>query len=497
MIDSKRPQPSLAWLSLTGSCLLLNLGCSGAVEPEVNDEPAVSPLSQLKTVVKFENENGSSATLNVNGAIDISSANPFFRAIGTNGRSCGTCHVPSENWSITPAGVRQRFRRTGGTDPIFRTNDGSDSPAADVSTRSAREAAYGMLLNKGLIRVGIGIPAGAEFELVAVDDPYGFASATELSLFRRPLPVTNLQFLTATMWDGRESTPIPDPLLGPNQVTSDLSKQANDATLGHAQGSAPLTPELRAEIVAFELGLFTAQTRGPHLGALDDAGALGGPEALQRTLNYFGINDVIAGDSRTGLPFDPGSMTVFQAWASDPGANGARSQARQAIARGEALFNQKPITISGVRGVNDALGVASFQGTCTTCHDSPNVGNHSVRLPLDLGLTDASRRTADLPLYTLCKRLTNGGGAPIAGTCDPSVPQIQTTDPGRALVTGKWSQVATFKGPILRGLSGRAPYFHNGSAATLNDAVAFYDMRFGIGLSTDEKADLVAFLGAL
>jgi len=71
------------------------------------------------------------------------------------------------------------------------------------------------------------------------------------------------------------------------------------------------------------------------------------------------------------------------------------------------------------------------------------------------------------------------------------------TDIGRAMVTGKWSDVGKFKGPILRGLAARAPYFHNGSAATLEDAVDFYDTRFHIGLTKREKADLVAFLNAL
>ena len=53
------------------------------------------------------------------------------------------------------------------------------------------------------------------------------------------------------------------------------------------------------------------------------------------------------------------------------------------------------------------------------------------------------------------------------------------------------------KGPILRGLAGRAPYFHNGSAATLLDVVDFYDQRFSIGFSEQEKRDLVAFLKSL
>jgi hypothetical protein len=43
-----------------------------------------------------------------------------------------------------------------------------------------------MLLTKGLIRVGIGVPPDAEFELVDIDDLYRYASSTELWLFRRP-----------------------------------------------------------------------------------------------------------------------------------------------------------------------------------------------------------------------------------------------------------------------------------------------------------------------
>ena len=74
---------------------------------------------------------------------------------------------------------------------------------------------------------------------------------------------------------------------------------------------------------------------------------------------------------------------------------------------------------------------------------------------------------------------------------------LQTTDPGRALITGKWKNMSTFKGPILRGVASRAPYFHNGLAPTLVDVVEFYDRRFNIGLSAQEKADLIAFLRAL
>ena len=128
---------------------------------------------------------------------------PNASGLGTNGRACVSCHQPQAGWTITPENVQLRFDLTRGTDPIFRPNDGSNSPEADVSTLAARRAAYSMLLSKGLIRIGIGVPANAEFELVAVDDPYGHASASDLSLFRRPLPSTNLGFLSTLMWDGR------------------------------------------------------------------------------------------------------------------------------------------------------------------------------------------------------------------------------------------------------------------------------------------------------
>jgi cytochrome c peroxidase len=106
-----------------------------------------------------------------------------------------------------------------------------------------------------------------------------------------------------------------------------------------------------------------------------------------------------------------------------------------------------------------------------------------VKAPLNIGLTDAARRTADMPLYTL-RRLSTGE-------------TVQTTDPGRAMVTGKWADIGKFKGPVLRALAARAPYFHNGSATTLEDVLEFYESRFHIGLTPQERSDLLAFLRAL
>jgi hypothetical protein len=441
----------------------------------------------LPNMTGFENPTGVAATFSTASRIDLTG--PFFQSLGTNGRACVSCHQPSAGWTITPQNVQARFDATGGADPIFRTNDGSNSPNADVSTVEARRAAYGMLLDKGLIRVGIGLPAVREFELVAVDDPYGYASATELSLFRRPLPATNLGFLSTVMWDGRETFLDPASttcILGSTKcfatIHFDLADQANSATQGHAQAAQPLTSAQREAIVGFETTLFTAQVFDDEAGVLTARQALGGPQYLSQQGFYFGINDVVSGDYRTGALFVANVFTLYSAWDTidNGGPDGSRSEARRAVARGETLFNTKPIQITGVKGLNDDLSVPLLQGTCTTCHDTPNAGNHSIPAPLDIGLTDPSRRTPDLPLYTLQNKQTRQ--------------QIQTTDPGRALITGQWKDIGRFKGPILRALATRAPYFHNGSASDLSAVVDFYNQRFGIGFTDDEKADLIAFL---
>jgi hypothetical protein len=385
--------------------------------------------------------------------------------------------------------VQERFAASAGLDPIFRSNDGANSPSADVSTVAARRAAYSMLLNKGLIRVAIGVPGNAEFAVTAIDDPHDCAETTPtgLALFRRPLPSTNLPFLTTVMWDGRES--FKGQTLG-----FDLSDQAVGATLGHAQAAQAPTQQQVAEIVNFELGNFTAQTFDETAGDLQAEGAQGGPKVLASQPFFVGINDPLGGNP-SGASFNPVAFTLFDKWANDDDSSHGRPAARAAVARGQALFNTFPITISGVSGLNDLPGVpASFTGFCTTCHDSPNVGNHSVPLAINIGVTDYPALPAlditGLPVYTI--HCSAGAATPIGQGST-----IQTTDPARALITGKCADIGKTKGPILRGLAARAPYFHNGSAATLNDAVNFYDQRFTLNLTEGQKSDLVAFLRSL
>ena len=451
---------------------------AAAVGALIATASASSSTPDVADAPRFPNAGGAIAIV---GLDETSANNPFFQALGTNGRSCVTCHQPAQAWSITAAELQTRFDRTDGSDPIFRTNDGSNCEGADVSTTRKRRQAFSLLLGKGLIRVGLDVPAHAEFDIVAVDDPYRCrATLSAASMYRRPLPSANLKFLSAVMWDGRASRPG-------HAIRNGLINQVVDAVTGHAQG-APPQPETIHSIVDFELGLFSTQVVDQSAGNLADGIVRSGPGALRRELFCLGVNDPLdmlpsipgaCGASSGGL--DPFVFTLFRSWTD------AASPHRRAIARGEAIFNTRQFVIDNVPGLNgrleDPVRRPIQAGTCSVCHDTPNAGNHSVPMALNIGVADALRRTPDVPLYTLRRRATGE--------------TLRTTDPGRAMVTGKWNDVGKFKGPILRALAARPPYFHDGSAATLADVITFYDTRFQARFTEREKADLLAFLQAL
>jgi hypothetical protein len=430
----------------------------------------------------FKNESGQSRTFSSGGVIDLDT--PFFRSLGSNGRACVNCHEPGEGWTISPPGIQARFNATGGMHPLFRLVDGANAPNAPVGTVAERRSAYSLLLSKGLIRVSLPVPDGAEFRLAEIDDPYHHASAGEVNMYRRPLPSANIKFVSAVMWDGRESK-IPGEQVYTAPQDEHFQNQSQSAVSGHAEGGAIDVPHRQA-MVRFQQSLLMAQAFDRDAGDLTAQGGKGGPLHLSRQRFYMGINDSILPDP-TGAPSTKEAFTLYKAWRNLPG-NSRVARARRSIARGEELFNNKEIRITGVAGVNDDLNAPLVVGTCTTCHDTPNAGNHSMRRPLNIGVSDEAERTPDMPLYTL-ERLDENG--------QPTGEFKKVSDPGRAMVTGKWKDVARFKGPVLRGLAGRGPYFHNGLAANLGEAVEFYNRRFEIGFTEQEKADMIAFLRAL
>lgn len=379
------------------------------------------------------NPGGEAATFSTQGAVNLTGE--YFKPQGANGQSCATCHIPEEAWSITPATLQRLFDETAGTHPVFNPLD-ANNPNMDVSTAEARRAAYSMLLTRGVFRRGGAPRPDSEWELIAVDDPHGYANLDLLVHWRRAMPTINFATGSATVnWDGG-NTAGTDQHAGLANLTSRL-------ITGSMQGPPPTT-EVIASIVDFESSLSTAQLTVPDAGRLDADGALGGPEVLS-------IMSKVAG----------GRFNIFDAWANSE--NPKRAQ----IARGQAVFNS--INVSHRR--------------CGVCHSSANNGTSFNNSLFDIRTASEEARTPDLPLYTFRNKRTGE--------------TRRLTDTGRGNITGRWEDLGLFKTPTLRGLAARAPYFHNGIAATLEDVVRHYETRFGFIFTDEERADLVAFLNAL
>jgi len=416
-----------------------------------------TPKRMIPNLQPFPNARGYAATYSTAGGVDLD--NLFFKSLGSNGRTCASCHSPSTGWTVNPTDIRSRFNATNGLDPIFRPIDGAVCANANVSTVQSRSVAYGLLLRKGLFRIDLPMPTDRDFDLVNAIGVYCNTPMQSqfLPLFRRPLPSTNLKFLAAVMWDGRESkTGL--------SVREALLNQTNNASVGHAQATAQVSPADREKIVDFELGLFTAQISS--LAPLTTNGANGGPRFLADVPFTIGSN----------FPpnFNPAIFNLFTSWRARPASAG-----HAAIARGEQIFNTKKFRIRNVAG----LPSADFEGSCGTCHNTPNVGGFSSPGFVNIGVGAANRRSPDMPLFTFRNKTT--------GTT------VAVSDPGRALITGKWDDIGKFKTPSLRALATRAPYFHDGSAATIEDVITFYVNRFSITMTPQERTDLSAFLRSL
>jgi cytochrome c peroxidase len=450
-------------------------------------------------------------TYKADGPID--QHNEFFQSLGTNGRSCSTCHVADQAMSFTPAHAQILYAESRGADPLFASVDGANCPEVASKDR----AGHSLMLKNALIRIPMAVPPSAQYFISVVHDPYGCALRIDpvtkvltASVYRRPLPTANISFLSAVMFDGRETLqPLTSAATFETNLRTDLVHQALDAILNHAQAAAAPSDAQLNSIVDFELGLFSGQIWDNQAGMLGDGGAKGGPINLSDQLYYPGINDTLGADPN-GVAFNPVSMTLYSAWENSAAARRAdyRPNARAEIAAGEQLFNTAPMTISNVRGLNDNAALnkpTSFAGTCATCHDTPNIGHHSLPLPLDIGVGHTSNPSfetdpivaaavqelsePDLPVFLIsgCPNPFNAGQAE----------SFYTTDPGKYLVTGNCGDLNRVKGPILRGLAARAPYFHNGAAANLHELVNFYNQRFQMALSEQQKTELVAFLNSL
>jgi hypothetical protein len=470
----------------------------------------------------YSNEHGQIGVLNTGGAVDTRTQ-PFFQALGTNGRACVTCHQPADAMSLSVDSARARWDATDGHDPLFAAIDGSNCPHLPQAER----ASHSLLLDRGLIRVFLPWPPRArdgaaiepEFTLEVVRDPtgcnthpvYGLKSATPtVSVYRRPRPAANLKYVTAaefgvTPFSLKDSRPAQrDPATGKlvnmNMMADarepTLTTQAVSAALTHLEMPSPPAANVLERIVSFESQIYAAQDWDNAAGDLTEPG---GPPAFGPKALAAGRTSVL-GNNTTAYVFPIGDV-----WRSLPrngdATHDAQAAARESIARGHDAFFFRTFWIKDAMHIN-TVGLGNpIKRTCSTCHGMHMTGMDTANGWMDIGTTNLPWAT-ETPLSPWAKERPEMPLFKV--TCDKApAPHpflgrvIYTQDPGRALITGRCNDVGTIVEQQFRGLAARAPYFSNGSARTLRELVDFYDRRFNIQYSDAEKQDLVNFLSSL
>ena len=452
----------------------------------------------------YPNDHGNLRLLLDDGPLETK-GHPFFEPIGPTGRACVTCHQPADAMSLSAATARERWDATNGTDPLFAAVDGSNCPILP----QAEKASHSLLLERGLIRIQRdwpvrewnGQPVTPDFTIEVVRDPNGCNSAPgygpkagNISVYRRPRPVANMKYLLAVgfPFDPKQGVALPrDPDNGEQMSgnlmadgrAGNLRLQMEDAAQTHLAFLERLSEDQREQIRDFEMRVFTAQQSGAG-GEANAAGAKGGPAALR--------------DSKAGALGSVGTpvWSEFEAWENMAPEETAKlseeeTTFRQSVARGARIFRDKMFLITDSAGINSPMGFGNpVRNSCVFCHNMTRMGNDVAPGQVDLGTTTLpfADPWPDLPLF----RITcQGQPHPHYGKV------ILTYDPGFALTTGRCADVGKITLQSLRGLAARPPYFSNGLAKDLRGIIDYYERRYEIGYTEQEKQDLVNLMSML
>lgn len=476
----------------------------------------------LPARVEYTNSLGRVGILNAAGPVQTK-GHPFFEPLGTNGRACVTCHQPADGMSLSMTSIQERWQATRGADPLFATIDGANCPHLPRGEATS----HSLLLTRGLFRIPLpwppvdagGRPIRPDFTLEVVRDPTGCnthpvhgidGERREISVYRRPRAAANLRYVASSAFgvspfigktgmlatrDPETGRPVNMNMMADAREPT-LKTQAQSAARGHLQASQPPSAAQLEKIQAFELQLYAAQSHSSSAGTLHETG---GPSSLGPEAMAAGTDGVL-GNNTTRFVFP-----MEDRWASLPAANDAATQARNdfraSVQRGHDVFFFRTFWISDAMHIN-TVGLGNpIKRTCATCHGMHMTGMDTANGWMDVGTTNHpwaleppespwAKERPDMPLFRI--------------TCRADLPPhpflgrtIYTQDPGRALISGKCEDVGAIVIQQFRGLAARAPYFSNGSAKTLRDLVDFYDRRFNIRFTEQERVDLANFLGVL
>ena len=378
--------------------------------------------------------------------------------ITSNGRACADCHMASDNFQLSPASVKARWnalqtcrkKNPSADDPLFRAID-----ADDFRVNGANASKFSNLVDNGLVRITFTLPPNIRLA-AGPCTPTGCAPLlpdTQVDVWRAVPTVQNVK-LTGSA-EGLSFPQNTSWLRGPNlqggyQVdgrASNLQEQALGALFNHAQVSSAPSQGVLDEIAGFETNEFSSAGVRAMSGAIDQGAA----------------------------PVDP-----------DP-----------------------------VLTADEAAGKVVFQRACAQCHGGPAQSNPGVPGIARYGSVQAQcPRPADnpnIPGWTGTPRwqfkqcaTTDPGAPPGSGFRNTrwyeitrpngEVVRRPTSDPGRTLLTG-FASLGPVPGPgypatglvipalddwlaldvpQIRNLKNTAPYFHNNSAATIDDMLDHY-----------------------
>ena len=355
-----------------------------------------------------------------------------LKDLGGNGRACADCHMPSEGFQLSPAAAQARFdvlqakreNNKNADDPLFRPVD-----ADDFRVNGDNAIDFSNLVENGLIRITMPLPLNVKLIDPATGQP---SDETSVDLWRAVMPVPNVAITgpdgVAPIWPpGAPRPPImgQDPN-GPNRQGGyqhdarfgTLQQQARGALFAHAQVSVEPPARMLDDLAAFQQTLFSS----PGVELL--AGA------------------ILSGST----PFpDP-----------DPELNELEQQ-------GKVVFNRACAQCHG--GTLHPSG-----STPETTFVRPLVRYHNIQTACPRPTTDG---------YAPCpERLARNARQYRITLANGTFQFVTTSDPGRLLLTGQPADLGVMDVTQLRGISRTAPYFHNNSAATLEEVLDHYDAFF-------------------
>ena len=342
-----------------------------------------------------------------------------LHGLGGNGRACADCHMPTDHFQLSPASAEARFqflqwRRQfdpEADDPLFRPID-----ADDFRTNGDAAADFRNLRENGLIRVTFPLPPNIRLIDPATNGP---SSETFVDVWRM-VPTVNDVKLTGP--DGANPWPREPNATGGYQLDGRfgaLQEQALGAFINHAEVASPPSQQMLDDLAAFQLIMFT-NPRVRRLADAVDAGTVPVPDP----------------DPPLTELEEQGKAVFNRACAHCHGGPG-QSTTQSPVARYHDIATQCPRPV-------DSVNPPRFQFAPCPPRLARNARTYEITLPNGTKI----RRTS--------------------------------SDPGRALLTGfvggpppsdDWNKLDVNG---LRGISRTAPYFHNNSAATLEDVVDHY-----------------------